>query len=196
MDVQGALTLSRQNGAGTVSNAGTLTKSGSGTSNLSIPLSNTGVLDLQAGILDLNSTFTHADNAVLRGISTLDISGATVTFNGDIEPGTAGTPGVLTITGALALTGTSNVNIDILGASVGSGYDQLAISGALTIAGALNLDRGTFDPTIPTTFPVITYGSLVSGDFDPVTGTGPFTDWQFTTLANTNSYDVTASAWP
>ena len=158
-------------------------------------LDNQGTITVDAP-LTLNNTFTHADNALLQGTSTFNISAATVTFNGDIEPGAAGTPGVLTVTGPLTLTGTSNVNIDILGAAVGTGYDQLVVSGALTIAGALNLDRGTFDPTIPTTFPVITYASFADGPFSPITGTGPFTDWVFTAFANTTGYDVTASAWP
>ncbi|MFC1640100.1 hypothetical protein ACFL3B_04990 [Gemmatimonadota bacterium] len=119
-----------------------------------------------------------------------------MTFNGDIEPGADATSGVLTITGDLVLGATSNVNIDIFGAAAGTGYDQLAVSGALTIAGALNMDRATFDPTVPTTFPVVTYASYSGGPFSPITGTGPYSTWQFTTFANTTQYEVTASAWP
>jgi hypothetical protein len=84
MDVQGALTLSRQNGAGTVSNAGTLTKSGSGTSYFAIPFSNTGTTNIQNDTLRLAGDGTHTGIFTVPAAGVLYISAGTHTLSTDL----------------------------------------------------------------------------------------------------------------
>ena len=180
-------------------NAGTLTKTGTGIGTVTIPLTNTGTVDAQAGTLDLNSTFTHEVGAVLRGVGTLDISGATVTFDGDIEPGAAGTPGVLNLTGNLVLGATANLNVDIDGTTLGSGYDQLAISGNVTLGGTLNLNRdAAFIPAFVDVFSLMTYGSRTIGiDFDATNGEDGFNgDRRLNASPGATSYNAVVEAWP
>jgi hypothetical protein len=149
--------------------------------------------------LQLRGNVVHSAGAILQGSGTLDITGATATFAGDIEPGASGTPGVLTIAGNLVLQGTSNINLDIDDYALGTGYDRLVISGSLTLdgcgsgsCGTLNLLRDPlFVPDEGSIFSVITYSSH-TGAFATETGTAPFNGGtrQFVTSANATSFDV------
>lgn len=148
----GSLTFSQSGGASLV-NSGTLT------------IGTTRALTLDAG------TFTNAAGGILQGSGTLNVSGVAFHNAGTIRPGTS--PGVLTVTGDLICDPTSLLVLELGGVSPGSGYDRLAVSGAVTLDGALQLALiSGFVPAGGSTFNVIQWGGH-TGDFSSVTGLDP-----------------------
>jgi len=200
-EVQGARSFTLQVAGGTFTNAGTLSKTGTGTAYFTVPYSNTttGVLDLQTDTLRFTSTFDHQSGATLQGTGALNISSATPTFAGDIEPGAAGVPGMLTIVGDLTLQSSSNLNVDIDGYTLGTQYDQLAVTGVFTPAGTLTLNLdAAFVPNISTVFDIMTYSSI-TGDFTTTNGEGaPFGigDRVLSAAPGATTYVVTVVAFP
>ena len=99
--------------------------------------------------------------------------------------------------GTLALQGTSTVDIDVNGLAVGTGYDQLRVTGAVTLAGTLNVVRDpAFVPALLATFDIITHGSssglfaLQNGVFDPFPVFNPDRQFFSSQLATTYQLDV------
>ena len=77
---------------------------------------------------------------------------------GLVSPGTS--PGVLTIAGNYAQSGGGSLLIELGGSAPGTGYDQLAVSGNVTLAGALNVSvLSGFSPSVPSTYNFLTTGS-------------------------------------
>jgi hypothetical protein len=111
------------------------------------------------------------------GSLTFDQGGASpsVTNSGTITLGTARTltcdAGAFTNTAGGTLQGSGTLAVG--GASAGSGYDRLAVSGAVTLDGALQLALiNGFIPAGGSAFNVILWGSH-TGDFTSVTGLNP-----------------------
>jgi hypothetical protein len=141
-----------------------------------------------------NGAFTNAADGVLQGTGTIDVSGGspTVTNLGTIAPGLS--PGILTWAGALALASTSTIPLDLDGIAAGTGYDQLNVSGAATLGGALVLSP-TFLPPAGTIFKVLTFGSatgafsdITNRDLVPQFGIGMVID----PLVSATSFDLVA----
>lgn len=87
----------------------------------------------------------------------------TVEYDGSFQPGNS--PALVTYAGDLAFSSTSALNLVLGGTTAGSGHDQLAVTGAATLAGALNISLvNGFAPQPGQTFDVLTYGTHV-GDF-------------------------------
>lgn len=149
----GSLTFD-QGGAGpSVTNSGTIT------------LGTARTLTCDAG------AFTNAAGGTLQGAGTLAVGGASLHNAGTIRPGTS--PGVLTVTGDLVCDPTSLLVLELGGASPGGGYDRLAVSGAVTLDGALQLTLiNGFVPAGGSAFNVIQWGGH-TGDFASVTGLNP-----------------------
>ncbi len=84
----GFLTVS----AGTLTNSSVIQATGGATNQITATLNNQGTIIVNDQ-LDLVGTVTHASGALLQGTSTLDITGASLTFNGDVNPGAPGTAG-------------------------------------------------------------------------------------------------------
>jgi hypothetical protein len=82
-----------------------------------------------------NSGSIFLNGGGLSGSGTIN---ANVSNSGQVSPGGAGTPGTLTITGSYTQTSAGSLNVDLGGAGLGSQYDQLAVSGSISLAGALN----------------------------------------------------------
>ncbi len=129
---------------------------------------NTGVVDVAASrtlFLTSAGAFTNAASGRLTGSGTLNVP-ASVAFSnaGIIAPGSS--PGVLRITGACPLTPTSQLQIEIGGTAPGTGFDQLAVTGAVSVDGSLavTLVNG-FTPALGQSFPVLTAGSMSPGFF-------------------------------
>lgn len=99
--------------------------------------------------------------SVLLGNGT--VGSVTVTA-GRLAPG--GSPGVLNVAGAASLSGASSTfDVELNGTALGSGYDRLAVTGALTLASpVLNVTRG-FLPTAGTVFTIATAAGGVGGTF-------------------------------
>ena len=158
----------------TFNNTGAFAKTGgTGTTGVGVPFNNSGTINVPPGTLSFisASAFSNLSGGILQGTGTLNVSGATFTNNGTINPGTAGTAGQLAITGALP--NTNVVNIDIGGTTVGTQYDQLAVSGAATLGGALNVALiNAFNPNVDDNFTIMTYPSKI-GTFSSVTPEAP-----------------------
>ncbi|MCU0781918.1 MAG: hypothetical protein MUF04_12565 [Akkermansiaceae bacterium] len=90
-----------------------------------------------------------------------------LTVAGTLTPAPAGGTGGLQVNGALTLQGTATTVVDLGGTSEGSTYDRISASGAVTVAGALqvNLVNNFHDTISGSTVFTIVRGGSVSGTF-------------------------------
>ncbi|MGV3485139.1 MAG: beta strand repeat-containing protein, partial [Planctomycetaceae bacterium] len=112
----------------TVPNAATLTVHSSGS------LTNTGTLALEGGSV-IASAINHSVGGFIEGSGV--IQGTVVSDGGTI--GNADGPGALSIVGAYQQASRSDLRIELGGAVAGISYDQLNISGTVTLAGELHV---------------------------------------------------------
>jgi|GEM_PF-3879867 len=165
-------------------NQGTFNANPGGTTPLAIyfPFANSGTLNLQANNLNISS-FTHTAGAInLVGgslNSSFTLAGGTLTGTGTITGNltnaatinVGNAPGTLTITGNYTQTAAGTLRAQIGGTIAGTGYDRLAVSGAATLAGTLDLALiNAFSPAIGNAFEVLAFASR-TGTFTSVTGT-------------------------
>lgn len=167
-------------GGRTFANAGLLRKTGGiGTATISDAVSNIGTIEVLSGTLAFGDTFVQAAGVTkmnggnIAASGPLQIQGGILCGNGTINasvinsgrcaPGAS--PGLLQITGNYTQTGSGLLDIELGGNTPGSTFDQLAISGAATLGGSLNVTKvNSFQPVIGSTFRVLTFASR-SGDF-------------------------------
>jgi hypothetical protein len=97
-----------------------------------------------------------------------NIAGNVVNDGGIVGPGNS--PGVLTIDGAFTQSAGGTLETEIAGASVGTGYDRVAVGGTATLAGTLTIiTPGSFDPPASSTYDVLTADAR-QGTFDTISG--------------------------
>jgi hypothetical protein len=85
-----------------------------------------------------------------------------VSNSGTISPGSG--PGVL-LSSNVTFSGSSTFRVELNGRTVGSGYDQLSVTGAVTVAGTLNVSLG-YSPSTNDSFTIIN-----NDGSDPIIGT-------------------------
>ncbi len=89
-----------------------------------------------------------------------DITASAVTLSapaGALAPGAS--PGVFSIAGSYAHSGV--LQVEVGGTTPGTGHDQLAVSGGLTLGGTLNVSMlGSFTPAMTDTFVLVTAASI------------------------------------
>ncbi len=107
--------------SGAITLAYALNKSGNGTWTLSGPGTYTGATTISGGTLALSGS----------------LAGSVAVNGGSFAP--QGTPGV---GGNLTVSGSGALQVRISGATAGSQYDQLAVSGTVALSGALNVTAG------------------------------------------------------
>jgi hypothetical protein len=154
-------------GTGWLGGEGTFVKSGTGVTTIGALFTNSGTLDVQAGTFAATGEF--GSSGAIQGTGTIDLTGATrvYTLSGSVNPGTS--PGIITFSGDVPLGPGSAVNIELDGTTVGTEYDQVAISGLGTFNGNLTITAG-FTPNPGDTFTVLTFGSRGNNGFANITG--------------------------
>lgn len=128
-----------------------------------------GTTSLTGGSLIKATAVNVLANGTLAGSGSLELGGTgTLTNNGTVSPGSASTPGRLTVRGNYTQGSTGVLNIK-LGAS--DGFDVLAVDGTITADGRLNVSGlNSYVPSPGSTFNFLTSGSLLgnSGTFGSV----------------------------
>jgi hypothetical protein len=125
-----------------------------------------GVTRLNGGALQ-SSTILEINGGNLEGFGTLT---ADVASSGQVKPGLS--PGLLSISGTYAQAAAGALSVEIGGVTAGSQFDKLAIAGAATLGGTLNVSLiNGFRPSLGDVFQIMTFESY-SGDFSTVTGLG------------------------
>jgi len=157
--------------SGSIGGALALIKSGAGTLTLSNTNAYTGATIVNSGVLLVNglqsgSAVTVNSGAILGG--TNGTVGNISVLGGTVSPGAASAGSGILNSGTVNLSSTAAFNVDLNGTLVGTGFDQLNATGAVTIdpSTALNVTLGTgFTPTIGNTFPIIQSPNAISGTF-------------------------------
>jgi hypothetical protein len=173
-------------------NAGTFRKSlGTNQTFVGVVFNNNGgTINVQIGTLSFAGDYTQnrgdtilAAGATLAAGGTVNILDGTLTGSGTvfsnvvssgaINPGGTGSAGTLTVRGNYTQTDRGTLNIEIGGTAPGTGYDQLVVTGQVTLGGTLtvSLIQG-FVPTIDNRFQILIFGSR-SGDFAVENGLDP-----------------------
>jgi hypothetical protein len=138
-------------------NSGTFRKTAGTRTGVGWAFTNSGVLDIQTGTVGFN-TLSHQTGAVLQGRGTLDVSSAAFTNAGIVNPGDS--PGILAVTGDYPTSSTSVLNIELGGVTAGTAYDQLVVSGTVTLGGTLNVTLiNGFTPPAGQQFTILTYAA-------------------------------------
>jgi fibronectin-binding autotransporter adhesin len=152
--------------------------------------SHTGAINVNTGTLLVNGNVASSTQLVTVGATgTLGGNGMinrNVVVNGSLAPGNS--PGLLTINGNLTMNSGSAFRAELNGALPGSGYDQLAVNGLVSLGNANLFVTGGFQPDANYTY------FLVNNDLnDAITGTfnglaeGSSVSWTF----GGNAYSAT-----
>jgi hypothetical protein len=118
---------------------------------------------VQNGIVNVGPGSKAVFFGDVSGSGTFPLAGS-VEFLGSVSPGNS--PGLMSFGGNVSLDNASRLDIEIAGATKGGQYDTLVISGAATIAGALDVSLLTgFIPQAGNSFEILTAAGGVIGTF-------------------------------
>jgi hypothetical protein len=131
-----------------------------------------GMVTLQGGTLRsaTSQTITTAAGMSVAAGAAMHLQGTVsgpLNVGGSVSPAAPGVTGSLQVNGALTLQAGSSTLIELGGTSAGSSYDKITATGAVSVAGSLQIDfAGTFHDTVAgtSTFTILQGGSL-SGTF-------------------------------
>jgi autotransporter-associated beta strand protein len=160
------VTATYSGGLGSATTGMNLTKTGAGTQELSGANSYTGATTVSNGTLVVNGNISTSNLTTVENNGTLGGAGIvgalTALSGGSITPGNG--PGILSA-GNLTLQTASTLGIGIDGATAGSGYDQLNVSGSVSLAGLLDVTTA-YTPANNSLFFI-----LANDGADAITGT-------------------------
>jgi uncharacterized repeat protein (TIGR01451 family) len=187
--------ISNNGGTGnTFNNAGTFQMTGGTLASISSAFNNSGTVSANAGTLSFSSAggFTQTSGVTivnggkLSSPTALAIQGGTLmgvdvaapptiaapisNTGGIVHPGLS--PGVLSTSGSFTQNVNGSLSVDINGTTPGTGYSQLNVAGAVTLAGALNVTLlNSFAPASGNTFTILNCTATapcISGTFPTV----------------------------
>lgn len=190
-DAESGVPLTWEAGAApTFHNAGTFRKTGTadggqydvGATLIDGTFVNTGTVEAQVGMLYFADGYTQTagsttlDGGSIASSSPLDIERGSLAGNGTIfgSVTSAGTtspgfsPGLITISGNDTQQSSGQLSVELGGATPGTQYDQVAVSGNVTLAGTLNLALiNGFQPALNQKFVIVKKdgSGAVSGAF-------------------------------
>ncbi|UEM24124.1 Ig-like domain-containing protein [Skermanella mucosa] len=165
LDTAGPVTLS-----GAITGSGNLVKTGTGTLTLTGANSFSGTTTISGGRLAVNGSITGTGAVSVASGGTL---GGTGTLAGAVSVASGGTigagnsPGTLTLNNGLTIASGGTLSAELDGTTAGTGYDQIVVTGTVTITGAtLTLTAG-FTPAQGDSFTLIDNdgSDLVTGTF-------------------------------
>jgi T5SS/PEP-CTERM-associated repeat protein len=131
-----------------------------------------------------------SENGILKGSGT--ISG-TVINDGVVAPGLS--PGILQVDGDFTQNEGGRLELEVGGLTPGVEYDQLLVSGSLSLAGAVELTFvGGFHPSIGDTFDLFRYDEMA--DVSPTLLIQAPSGFEFAQSAMNGVLSVTVSAVP
>ena len=159
--------------SGVITGAISLVKNGNGTQTLGDTNTYTGTTTVEAGTLIVNGNISTSLTTIKSG-GTLggsgSVGGLSVEGGGTLAPGNS--PGILNV-GSTSLATLSTFGVEINGNTVGTQYDQLNVTGTVSLAGLLSVTMG-FAPADNALFFILANDSndAVSGTFSnaPVDG--------------------------
>jgi autotransporter-associated beta strand protein len=165
----GAFTLATNvGGAATIASpirdTGMLIKAGAGVLTLSGTSTYTGLTLVTAGTLLVNGS-QPSSSVTVNGGATLGGTGTTgpVTTNGSISPGVGG-PGILH-SGNTTFNAGSSFAVDLNGATVGIGYDELFAAGTVALTGPTLTVSVGFPSALGNAFTILQSSGVLSGTF-------------------------------
>ncbi|MFN0136691.1 MAG: beta strand repeat-containing protein [Phycisphaerae bacterium] len=174
-----------------VSNTGSISKKiGSGTSQIAnMPLKNSGSIEVLGGSLVATNLVQSGgatrvtDGATLQCTQPMSLGGGTLSGSGQVIGSVTNTAGRtqpgdgigrLSVSSNYSQGSSAVLDIEIDGTGAATGHDQLAIGGAATLGGELQLTfAGGFTPQPGDSFTVLTAASI-NGTFVSVVGAGQF----------------------
>jgi len=148
--------------SGTITGTGgSLTKIGTGTFELTGANTYTGDTNVNRGVLQVDGSITSNTfvnhPGTLAGMGTIN---GNVANNGRVSPGSAGSPGMLTVTGNYTQAQYAALMIQLAGANAGE-FSVLNILGTANLSGQLNpLLLNGFLPTVGESFTFLQYGAV------------------------------------
>ena len=175
-------------GGGTFNNSGTLRKAAgnTGATVINVPFHNSGTVEVLAATLHFGNSYSQTAGVTRISAGTLDsqmpvtLTGGRLegrgTIDGNVSNGGEAAPGLspgqLTITGTYTQTAAGVLTAEIGGLTPDAQHDRLAVGGAATLSGTLNLSIvNGFAPQLGQTFDVMTFPSH-SGQFAQTGGLG------------------------
>ena len=103
---------------------------------------------ISGGVLDGNGTFTGVELLVTSALPSF----------GQVNPGTS--PGLINVVGMYSQNLSGTYNAEIGGLTPGTQYDQISVTGTVTLAGFLNVSLiGGFTPAVGNQFVILNNGS-------------------------------------
>jgi len=174
--VQGEMDILQGSGAaGSVANHGFYRKvvGNTGAHTIGVSVNNIGTIEIYEGTLAFaGPSFVNTSEGFVRGIGTMDVSGTAFQNSGIVEPGLL-SPGLLTVVGPVALQSASTVAIELGGTTAETMYDVLAVNGAVTFSGLLEVTLvNGYVPVAGDSLTVVRYSSR-SGSFENLIGLNP-----------------------
>jgi autotransporter-associated beta strand protein len=158
----------------------------------------TKTLQLTGGTLVNNGTVTGTlainNGSIAKGSGAFDA--VVINDGGTFAPGNS--PAVATANSFQFATSGGTLSIELAGTTPGTQYDQLHVSGALTLGGQLNVSlTGGFSPSAGNTFDILDFGTLV-GTFSTIAlpGLTPGLTWDTSQLYINGTLSVAAVPEP
>ena len=168
--------------AGVAVNVGGVASIAGGDLNIAGAATNNGTINIQSGRAgNFSGNVDGAGNYTGTG---------TATFLAAFSPGNG--PALVNFGGKAILAASSTLNLEIGGTTPGSLFDQLHVSGQLTLAGTLDIsliNQGTFTPVAGNSFDILDWGSL-SGAFSSLVLPGGGLTWDTSQLYTTGTLTV------
>ncbi|EMI55873.1 dockerin type I domain-containing protein [Rhodopirellula sallentina] len=137
------------------------------------PTANSGILiadisiDANGGTISLNSPAGQITTPGTGDIGSASFTAQTLAIDGELSVGGDDTPGTLAIDANLTFSDTSSFNVDIFDTTPGIDFDQIAVTGTVTLNGATLVTSASLATNVGQTIEIISNDGIdaVSGTF-------------------------------